>query len=111
MDVEELKQAVKGIELSEKTRERIILNCRSAVFQEEKPIMQKRMNFSVKKGEIFGFLGPSGAGKSTLEKIIIGLIPGYQGSVTVDGIESNHHGKDFYENIGVDLSSPPCMRR
>ena len=57
------------------------------------------MNFNVRKGEIFGFLGPSGAGKSTLEKIIIGLIPGYQGSVTVGGIESNHHGKDFYENI------------
>ena len=61
------------------------------------------MNFDVKEGEIFGFLGPSGAGKSTLEKIIIGLIPGYQGSVTVGGIESNHHGKDFYENIGVDF--------
>lgn len=61
------------------------------------------MNFDVKQGEIFGFLGPSGAGKSTLEKIIIGLIPGYQGSVTVGGIESNHHGKDFYENIGVDF--------
>ena len=61
------------------------------------------MNFDVKEGEIFGFLGPSGAGKSTTEKIIIGLIPGYQGSVTVGGIESNHHGKDFYENIGVDF--------
>ena len=48
------------------------------------------MNFDVKEGEIFGFLGPSGAGKSTREKIIIGLIPGYQGSVTVGGIESNH---------------------
>ena len=33
MDVEELKQAVKGIELSEEARERIIQNCRSAVFQ------------------------------------------------------------------------------
>ena len=61
------------------------------------------MNFHVKKGEIFGFLGPSGAGKSTLEKIIIGLIPSYKGSVTVNGMESNHHGKEFYENIGVDF--------
>ena len=26
----------------------------------------KDINFSVSKGEIFGFLGPSGAGKSTL---------------------------------------------
>ena len=49
MDIEELKQAVKGIELSEEARERIIQNCRSAVFQEEKLIMQKHMNFRVKK--------------------------------------------------------------
>ena len=28
------------------------------------------MNFSVKKGEIFGFLGPSGAGKSTLSNLL-----------------------------------------
>ncbi len=61
------------------------------------------MNFDVKKGEIFGFLGPSGAGKSTLSKIIIGLIPTYRGSVTVGGTQSNRHGKDFYENIGVDF--------
>ncbi len=61
------------------------------------------MNFNVKEGEIFGFLGPSGAGKSTLSKIIIGLIPTYKGSVMVGGTESNRHGKDFYENIGVDF--------
>lgn len=30
-----------------------------------KPFISE-MNFSVSKGEIFGFLGPSGAGKSTL---------------------------------------------
>ena len=40
---------------------------------------------SVRRGEIFGFLGPSGAGKSTTQKILIGLLKGYQGSVTVLG--------------------------
>ena len=28
----------------------------------------KGISFTIKKGEIFGFLGPSGAGKSTTQK-------------------------------------------
>lgn len=32
----------------------------------------KGLDFSIEKGEIFGFLGPSGAGKSTIKKILIG---------------------------------------
>lgn len=61
------------------------------------------MNFSVSSGEIFGFLGPSGAGKSTLQKILIGMLRTYQGSVTVNGIECKKRTKHFYENIGVDF--------
>lgn len=68
----------------------------------QKPFIQE-MNFSVGSGEIIGFLGPSGAGKSTLQKILLGMLPGYQGSAIVNGIECNHHGSDFYESIGVDF--------
>ena len=45
----------------------------------KKPFIQG-MSFSVSEGEIFGFLGPSGAGKSTLQKILLGMLPGYEGS-------------------------------
>jgi fluoroquinolone transport system ATP-binding protein len=31
----------------------------------------KGLDFSITKGEIFGFLGPSGAGKSTTQKILL----------------------------------------
>ena len=61
------------------------------------------MNFSVGSGEIFGFLGPSGAGKSTLQKILLGMLPNYQGSARVNGTECKHRGGDFYESIGVDF--------
>ena len=61
------------------------------------------MDFSVGRGEIFGFLGPSGAGKSTLQKILIGMLPDYQGSVVVNGTECGHRDRRFYENIGVDF--------
>jgi fluoroquinolone transport system ATP-binding protein len=43
------------------------------------------LGFDVGPGEIFGFLGPSGAGKSTTQKILIGLLRGFSGSVRVRG--------------------------
>ena len=68
----------------------------------KKPFIEN-MNFSVEKGEIFGFLGPSGAGKSTLQKILIGMQKNYRGSVVVNGEECKKHSGEFYENIGVDF--------
>jgi len=69
------------------------------------------MNFDVRDGEIFGFLGPSGAGKSTLQKILIGLLPRYGGSVRVDGAEAKRAGKGFYEKIGVDFEFPSLYEK
>ncbi|MBO5169224.1 MAG: ABC transporter ATP-binding protein [Oscillospiraceae bacterium] len=68
----------------------------------KRPFIQD-MTFSVGAGEIFGFLGPSGAGKSTLQKILLGMLLGYQGSAMVNGRECKNHGADFYESIGVDF--------
>ncbi|MDP4125180.1 MAG: ABC transporter ATP-binding protein [Bacillota bacterium] len=69
------------------------------------------INFTVGQGEIFGFLGPSGAGKSTLQKILTGLIGNYAGSVMVNGVETKRHGKDFYEQIGVDFEFPSLYEK
>src|SRR6187401_2795153 len=41
--------------------------------------------FSVKKGEVFGFLGANGAGKTTTMRIILGLLKADEGTVTWDG--------------------------
>jgi len=61
------------------------------------------ISFEVRGGEILGFLGPSGAGKSTLQKIMIGMLKHYQGSVQVDGQEVRCQRRDFYERIGIDF--------
>ncbi|MBE6015771.1 MAG: ABC transporter ATP-binding protein [Lachnospiraceae bacterium] len=61
------------------------------------------MNFSVERGEIFGFLGPSGAGKSTLQKILLGMLPNYKGTALVNGTECKSADSTFYESIGVDF--------
>lgn len=71
----------------------------------------ENMNFSVSKGEIFGFLGPSGAGKSTLQKILTGLLSGYSGNAVVNGTEVSHHKNSFYENIGVDFEFPSLYEK
>lgn len=64
------------------------------------------LNFAIQPGEIFGFLGPSGAGKSTTQKILIGLLDGFQGSVTVMGRPVSAWGSDYYERIGVAFEQP-----
>ena len=64
------------------------------------------LEFSIDAGEIFGFLGPSGAGKSTTQKILIGLLRGYRGSVRVLDREVSNWRHDFYERIGVAPELP-----
>lgn len=64
------------------------------------------LQFAIQPGEIFGFLGPSGAGKSTTQKILIGLLKGYQGQITLLGKELRTWGPDYYEQIGVSFELP-----
>lgn len=64
------------------------------------------MDFSVGRGEIFGFLGPSGAGKSTTQKLLIGLLRGHGGQAAVWGRDPADWGSDFYERIGVSFELP-----
>ena len=64
------------------------------------------MDFSVGRGEIFGFLGPSGAGKSTTQKLLIGLLRGHGGEATVWGEDPIARGPDYYERIGVSFELP-----
>lgn len=62
--------------------------------------------FAVARGEIFGFLGPSGAGKSTTQKILVGLLEGYEGHASVRGKEVRTWTEDDYERIGVSFETP-----
>lgn len=44
------------------------------------------VNFTVKRGEIFGLLGPNGAGKSTTFRMMCGLLPVSSGQANVLGM-------------------------
>ncbi|MYL46352.1 ATP-binding cassette domain-containing protein [Virgibacillus halodenitrificans] len=54
------------------------------------PIVQD-IHFSVDKGEFFGILGPNGSGKTTLLKMISGLLPCLEGSISI----GEQHISDF----------------
>jgi fluoroquinolone transport system ATP-binding protein len=64
------------------------------------------LSFTVKPGEVFGFLGPSGAGKSTTQKILIGLLRGYRGSARLFGTEVSAWRSNLYDRIGVSFEFP-----
>lgn len=64
------------------------------------------LRFEIDRGEVFGFLGPNGAGKSTTQKILIGLLREYDGTVTVLGTPLADWGPDLYEHIGVAFEFP-----
>jgi fluoroquinolone transport system ATP-binding protein len=69
------------------------------------------LSFAIERGEIFGFLGPNGAGKSTTQKILIGLLKGYRGCITVFGKDLAAWGQDYYERVGVAFELPNHFRK
>lgn len=75
-------------------------------YQGMKQAVVKGLSFAIEPGEIFGFLGPSGAGKSTTQKILTGLLRGYQGRVCIMDRELAQWGRALYERIGVSFEFP-----
>mgnify|MGYP005770304017 FL=1 len=65
------------------------------------------LNFSVKDGEIFGFLGPNGSGKSTTQKLLTGILKGHGGDIFLfDQDIRSSHTQDFFQKIGVLFEFP-----
>ncbi len=59
------------------------------------------IDFSVNKGEIFGFLGPNGAGKTTTIKMLITVIRPTEGNATILGGDILNQSMDVRAAIGV----------
>jgi ABC-2 type transport system ATP-binding protein len=59
------------------------------------------VNFSVRRGEVFGLLGRNGAGKSTLIKAMTTLIQPTSGTLRVLGMDPARDGQKIRQRIGV----------
>lgn len=58
------------------------------------------ISFTVKRGEIFGFLGANGAGKTTAIRMLCGLSTPTSGKASVAGFDVYKHTEDIKKNIG-----------
>ena len=58
------------------------------------------LNFSVKRGEVYGLLGPNGAGKSTTFRMLCGLLPATSGTLLVAGEDLCRTLASARRNIG-----------
>jgi ABC-2 type transport system ATP-binding protein len=59
-----------------------------------------RISFSVKKGEIFGFLGPNGSGKSTTIRMLCGILNPTSGWGQVAGHDIFTEAEEIKKSIG-----------
>lgn len=65
-----------------------------------------RVNLSVRKGSIYGFIGQNGAGKSTLIRIVTGLAHPTGGSLELFGVSDEKALVKARKRIGSIIESP-----
>jgi ABC-2 type transport system ATP-binding protein len=58
------------------------------------------IDFTIRRGEIFGFLGPNGAGKTTTIRMLLGLIAPTAGQATVLGFDVARQTAQVQQRIG-----------
>lgn len=81
--------------------ETIIVKGLSKRYQDN--VAVNNLNFTVKKGEIFGLLGVNGAGKSTTLECILGIKKLTAGEAKILGKDPSVERKDLFERVGVQF--------
>ncbi|MCL6617896.1 MAG: ATP-binding cassette domain-containing protein, partial [Anoxybacillus ayderensis] len=59
------------------------------------------ISFTVKQGEMVGYIGENGAGKSTTIKMLTGILTPTSGRVVVNGMNPHKERERFVQTIGV----------
>lgn len=69
--------------------------------EKETKVAVDDVSFSIKEGEMVGYIGSNGAGKSTTIKMMSGILTPTSGSCLINGIEPYKERKINAKNIGV----------
>ena len=65
-----------------------------------------RVSFTLRRGEIVGYLGPNGSGKSTTVNLVVGLLEPSSGFVTLDGLRLSDEPVACKRRIGYVPEEP-----
>ena len=57
----------------------------------EKKLVLDKVNMTINKGDIYGFVGENGSGKTTIIRLITGLIFPLEGDIEIFGSNSKTH--------------------
>src|SRR3954471_23569604 len=76
----------------------------SKLFTEVKAVDD--LSFSVREGEVYGFLGQNGAGKSTTIRMLLSLVRPSSGSIMMFGRDLRHHRKQILRQVGAIIEKP-----
>ncbi len=68
------------------------------------------LSFSVKPGDVYGFLGQNGAGKSTSIRMMLTLITPTSGHIELFGYELATHRKEILQQIGAVIEKPDVYK-
>ncbi len=68
------------------------------------------LSFSVKAGEVYGFLGQNGAGKSTTIRMLLSLITPTSGSIQLFGKSINQYREEILNQVGAVVEKPDLYK-
>lgn len=80
----------------------------SKIFQEVTAVSD--LSFTVRKGDVYGFLGQNGAGKSTTIRMLLTLITPSEGEIEIFGYKLNQHRKEILSNTGAVIERPDLYK-
>ena len=64
------------------------------------------LDFTVHRGDVFGFLGPNGAGKSTTIRMLLSLISPTSGTIKIFNKTLQENRREILANVGAIVEKP-----
>lgn len=68
------------------------------------------LSFTVKEGDVYGFLGQNGAGKSTTIRMLLTLIAPTQGNIELFGMNLAHNRNEILRQVGAIIEKPDLYK-
>ncbi len=68
------------------------------------------LSFSVREGDVYGFLGQNGAGKSTTIRMLMTLIAPSAGDIAIFGLPLKSHRNEILREIGAVIEKPDVYK-